>query len=171
MDYVESRRSMIEQKGFGLSMTHGSSMRPLIWGDRHCVAVAPLRSDPEPGDLLMFRDVRGSHEINIVHRLVEIRQTGDRCLYITRGDNCLGSETVSRDRIIGRVTEVHRLSGFRPWYAIPGRRFTMEDPAYLAYSRVWAATWTLRRVCYLIRAHANGMRARIMSLFRRKRKI
>lgn len=133
------------------------------------MAVAPLECDPIPGDLLMFRDMRGGNEINIVHRLVEIRQMGDRCVYITRGDNCLGSESVTRDRIIGRVTEVHRLSGFRPWYVIPARRFTVDDRAYLRYSRVWAAMWPVRRVYYLIRAHANGIRVRVMSLFRRKK--
>lgn len=171
MDYIESRRAIIEQNGFGLSMTHGVSMRPLIWGGRHCVAVAPLRSEPTPGDLLMFRDVRGDLEINIVHRLVEIRQTGDQCVYITRGDNCLNCECVSRDRIIGRVTEVHRLSGYRPWYVIPARRFTVDNRAYKIYSRVWGATWPVRRIYYLLRARAYSAHRRVMSLFRSKKTV
>ena len=169
MGYVESTKSFIVQKGLGLSLTHGKSMRPLIWGERHYVAVVPLTSNPRLGDLLMFRDIRRNQEINIVHRLVEIRQSVDRLVYITRGDNCLNSECVSRDKIIGRVTEVHRLSGFRPWYAIPSRRFTVDDSAYIVYSRVWSATWPLRRIYYLLRAHANGLRVRVMSLFRRKK--
>ena len=169
MDYIESRRAKIERNGFGLSMTHGTSMRPLIWGGRHCVAVAPLQGDPMPGDLLMFRELRGGREINIVHRLVEVRRNGDGCVYITRGDNCVACEQVSRDRIIGRVTEVHRLSGFRPWYAIPTRRFTVDDRAYHVYSRVWAATWQVRRVYYILRSRAYGVRRRVMSLLRRKR--
>ncbi|MDE6396374.1 MAG: hypothetical protein K2K84_03805 [Muribaculaceae bacterium] len=169
MDYVESRRSMIKQKGFGLSMTHGVSMRPLIWGGRHCVAVSPLEGDPKPGDLLMFREVRGDREINIVHRLVDIKETAGGPVYITRGDNCLATETVSPHQIIGRVTEVHRLSGFRPWYVIPLRRFTVDDRAYRIYSRVWSATWPLRRVYYLLRAHANGLRVRLTRVFQRQR--
>lgn len=168
MDYVQSRRSIIEQNGFGLSMTHGKSMRPLIWGGRHCVAVVPLNGDPQPGDLLMFRDAGRGREINIVHRLVEVRPAGDHSVYITRGDNCLGCECVSRDRIIGRVTEVHRLSGFRPWYAIPSRRFSVDDRAYRVYSRLWGAVWPVRRVYYLLRAHAYGLGVRVISLFRKK---
>lgn len=168
MDYVDSHRSLIERKGFGFSMTHGTSMRPLIWGGRHCVAVAPLEGEPAPGDLLMFRYDCDGAEKNIVHRLVEIRQAGDDRVYITRGDNCLRSESVRRDRIIGRVTEVHRLSGFRPWYAIPARRFTVADTSYRFYSRVWEAIWPVRRVIYLLRAHAYGARRRVMALFRRK---
>lgn len=167
MDYVESRRTIIEQKGFGLSMTHGISMRPLIWGGCHCVTVVPLEREPMPGDLLMFRDNRGGFERTILHRVVEIKHNGDLPLYITRGDNCLNCETVSPDRIIGRVTEVHRLTGYRPWYVIPARRFTVEDASYRIYSRVWSSTWHLRRVYYLFRAHANGVRVRVRSLFRK----
>ena len=171
MNYVESHRSMIEQNGFGLSMTHGTSMRPLIWGGRHCVTVVPLESEPAQGDLLMFRINQGGSERNIVHRLVRIRQTGRDTVYITRGDNCLASESVSRGQIIGRVTEVHRLAGFRPWYVIPTRRFTVDALPCRVYSRVWAATWPARRAYYLLRAHANGVRVRVMSLFRRKKTI
>ena len=169
MDNIESRRAEIERNGFGLMMTHGVSMRPLIWGGRHCVTVVPLKDDPAPGDLVMFRELRGDREVEILHRVVEVRRTGDGCVYITRGDNCVACEQVSRDRIIGRVTEVHRLSGFRPWYAIPTRRFTVDDRAYRVYSRVWAATWQVRRVYYIVRFRAYGVRRRVMRLLRRKR--
>ena len=99
----------------------------------------------------------------------QIWATGDVDTSVTRGDNCVACEQVSRDRIIGRVTEVHRLSGFRPWYAIPTRRFTVDDRAYRVYSRVWAATWQVRRVYYIVRFRAYGVRRRVMRLLRRKR--
>ena len=83
-NYVESRRSLIEQNGFGLSMTQGTSMRPLIWGGRHCVAVAPLTEEPRRGDLLMFREARANREINIVHRLVEVVEEDGHTVYSTR---------------------------------------------------------------------------------------
>lgn len=164
MDYVNSRRSMIQRNGFALSMTYGNSMRPLIWGGRHCVAVAPLTGEPELGDLLLFTSTADGEQRNIVHRLVEIREEGDRRIYITRGDNCLDCERVDRDDIIGRVAEVHRTSGFRPWYAIPSRQFAVTGKACRRYTRVWSATWPLRRVCYLMRAHARGLRARLLKL-------
>ena len=166
-NYVESRRSMIEQNGFGLSMTQGTSMRPLIWGGRHCVAVAPLTEEPRRGDLLMFREARANREINIVHRLVEVVEEDGHTVYSTRGDNCLHTEKFGRDQIIGRVTEVHRLSSFRPWYVIPTRRFTVDGRAYRVYSRVWAMTWPVRRLYYLARAHANGLRVRLKRLLGR----
>lgn len=166
MDYVASCRLMIEQRGFVLPKTSGGSMRPLIWGGQHCVVVVPLEGEPVVGDIVMFTLLDGK-ERNVVHRLVEIRQEGDDRLYITRGDNCLGHEIVRRSEIIGKVTEVHRLSGFRPWHVIPVKKFTVTDPSYLRYSRFWMAIWPLRRLFYLLRAHANGLRCRLLSIFKR----
>ncbi len=151
MDYVDSNRQLIARSGFGLSRTSGSSMRPLIWGGRHCVVVAPLNGEPEPGDLLMFRGLLNGREANIVHRLIEIRRQGDRTVYFTRGDNCPGCEQVSPAEVIGRVVEVHRIGGFRPWYVIPARKFTVNDAAFRRYSRFWAAIWPVRRFYYRVR--------------------
>lgn len=163
---VASRRSQLQHNGFALSKTSGSSMRPLIWGGQHCVAVVPLDGEPAVGDLLMFMQPIDGKDSNIVHRLVEIRQAGDRRLYITRGDNCLGSETVSRSEIIGRVTEVHRISGFRPWHAIPARKFAVTDQAYLRYTRLWSAIWPARRIYYRFRSDIYGLYSRLRLMFR-----
>ncbi len=161
MDRVASLRSQLQHNGFALSKTSGTSMRPLIWGGQHCVAVVPLDGEPVVGDLLMFVGTVDGKEISIVHRLVEIRRAGGQSLYITRGDNCLGCERVSRGEIIGRVTEVHRLSGFRPWHVIPARKFAVTDPAYLRYSRFWAATWWMRRPLYQLRSRVYALRSKI----------
>ena len=72
---VSSEERMKE--GFGVSMTSGSSMRPLIWGGEHCVAVAPLDGEPVPGDILMFRYGSGSAARSIVHRLIAIQSPGE----------------------------------------------------------------------------------------------
>lgn len=168
MDYVASKQSLLRQTGFALSKTYGRSMRPLIWGGEHCVAVAPLEGEPEVGDLLMFRYRVGDSEENVVHRLVEIKGEGDRRLYITRGDNRLLSEAVRREEIIGRVAEVHRMSGFRPWHIIPTKRFAVTAPAYRRYVRFWAAIWPARRIYYLIRGRAGILCYRMLSLFKKR---
>lgn len=164
--YTASCRSYLRNNGFALSNTSGSSMRPLIWGGEHCVAVAPMEEEPEKGDLLLFVSRYGGKERNIVHRLVEIRQEGGKPLYVTRGDNCLGCEYVRRPEIIGRVAEVHRITGFRPWHIIPAKKFAVTDPAYLIYSRVWHAIWPARRIYYLMRGHAAGLGVRLRSVFK-----
>lgn len=146
-------------------------MCPLLWGGQHCVAVVPIYGEPKIGDLLLFEQIlpdegKKGKKVNVVHRLVEIRQDGGERFYITRGDNCLGCEKVRRSEIIGRVAEVHRISGFRPWHIIPAKQFAVTDRAYLRYSRFWAAIWPLRRQCYLLRAHARGLRVRLLSVFK-----
>lgn len=143
-------------------------MRPLIWGEHHRVAVVPLEGEPRVDDLLLFKHTVNGGERNVVHRLVEIRQQDGVPLYITRGDNCLNTETVRRSQIMGRVAEVHRLSGFRPWHAIPRRMFAVTDKAYQRYSHFWAAVWPVRRLYYLMRAHLRGVRARMHGVWQRK---
>lgn len=167
MAYVPSHRSQLQQNGFVLSKTYGKSMRPLIWGGCHYVAVVPLDGEPIVGDLLMFtHTLPCGKERNIVHRLVEISVVGDQRLYITRGDNCLGCEYVHRYDIIGRVAEVHRISGFRPWYVIPAGRFSVTDTAYLIYSRFWMAIWPARRLCYRLRARVSAVCYRLLSILK-----
>lgn len=160
-------RTQLQQTGFVLSKTSGPSMRPLIWTGQHCVAVTPLAGEPEPGDLLLFADRRTGKEKHIVHRLIEIRERGGRRIYITRGDNCLGCENVERPDIIGRVAEVHRLSGYRPWHAVAAKKFSVTDRAYLRYTRFWTAIWPARRICYLLRAYSAGALRRIKSILRK----
>ena len=165
MNYIDSRRSLIETNGFALSMTTGRSMRPLIWGGQHCVAVAPLKGHPSKGDLLMFRHrLPDGKRINVVHRVVEFSGACDDCVYITRGDNCLGIERVSPSELIGRVVEIHRVSGYRPWHIIPSKKISVNDPAYRIYTRIWLALWPARRIAYLLRAHVYGLYSRLRSI-------
>ncbi|MBD5401261.1 S26 family signal peptidase [bacterium] len=148
-EYIESQRAIIKREGFVLPKTSGSSMRPLIWGEDHCVVVGPLVGEPAVGDILMFRLALDGR--NIVHRVVAVEGDAARSVYIARGDNCLGVERVTRDQIIGRVAEVHRLSGYRPWHAIPKKKFTVTDPAYRRYVHLWTLLWPLRRLWYHLR--------------------
>lgn len=161
---VDTIRTLLSKDGFALPKTSGRSMRPLLWGGQHRVVIVPLDSEPEPGDILMFRLTNGGQEKSIVHRLVEIRQRNGEPVYITRGDNCLVSETVCRNEIIGRVAEVHRLSGYRPWHIIPKQKFTVTDASYRRYVRLWTAIWPARRMYYAIRYRAHRVWGRVKSL-------
>lgn len=166
MNIADSRPPK-NQVSFVLSKAYGKSMRPLIWGGQHCVAVTPLDGEPEIGDILMFRQKLPDGLVRkVVHRLVKIKQEGDQRFYFTRGDNNMGCEKILRWEIIGRVAEIHRISGFRPWHIIPKRKFSVNDPAYLFYSRVWNAIFPLRRCLYYLRGKAFGLRARLAALLK-----
>ena len=169
MDYVTSRRVKIEHNGFALSTINGDSMRPLIWGGQHCVAVGPVDGEPLIGDILVFMQKNNGRKVSIMHRLVNVRHEGDDCLYITRGDNCLACEQLRRAEIIGRVTEVHRISGYRPWHIIPSRQFTVNDRAYIRYTRIWTAIWPVRRLYYNLRGKVRALRSHILSIFNKIR--
>lgn len=143
---------------FGLSKTYGVSMRPLIWGGKHAVASVSLDGEPSIGDLLIFRHTYPDGKAaTLVHRLVGIHRDGDDCIYIMRGDNSIGSENVRKPDILGRVTEIHLLTGYRPWYIIPYKKITVKDPLYLIYSRLWRKTWPLRRPLFLLRARIHHL--------------
>lgn len=158
-----------KKSGFALSGTYGVSMRPLIWGGQHCVASIPLDGEPTIGDLLIFRQtLPNGKKMEIVHRLVDKSKDKDKTLYITRGDNCFGAETVSRGDIIGKVIEIHRLTGFRPWHIIPFKKISVTDPTYRLYTRFWQAIWPARKIIYILRAKAQNIRNRLLSLFKKK---
>lgn len=155
-DYVTTQRTKLERNGFAMSKTSGKSMRPLIWGGQHCVVVAPMEMDPVIGDMLMFNQtLPDGKERNVVHRLIEIRQKNDSQEFITRGDNCLAIERVLPSEVIGRVAEVHRISGFRPWHILPFKKFSVNDPSYRIYTRLWLAIWPVRRWYYRLRGYVG----------------
>lgn len=158
MESVDDIRVQIDRMGFAITSTTGSSMRPLIWGGDHMVVVAPFDGEPELGDILMFR-TRGmdGKRIEIVHRLVEIRSDEQGRIYMTRGDNRKDYELMRRKAIIGRIAEVHRVSGYRPWHILPGLKFTVNDRSYRIYTRIWQAIWPLRRAYYDVRYHACSL--------------
>lgn len=168
VESLASQRLQIDHTGFALVKIDGVSMRPLIWGGQHLAAVKLLDGEPSLGDLLAFMFMRNGKNVGVVHRLVEIKDAAGERLYITRGDNCLGCEQVHREDIIGRVAEVHRVSGFRPWHIIPAAKFAVTDPCYRRYVRFWTAIWPVRRLYYLFRSHVRGLSIRIQSIFKRK---
>ncbi len=161
MGNVNDSRLLLEQKGFAISKTSGSSMRPLIWGGDHCVVVTPLSGAPRVGDIIMFMQGEGGKGKSIVHRVIKIRNVNGEPQYITRGDNCLATETVRLDQVIGGVSEVHRITGYRPWHALPLRQFAVDYPAHTLYTRLWLSLWPLRRLYYLARAHTHLLLAKI----------
>lgn len=168
MNGITQRRALLNRKGFALSKTAGSSMRPLIWGGEHCVVVVPLEGEPRVGDMIMFLQ-GGKEERQVVHRVVKVESCNGEPVYITRGDNCVKCETVRCGDIVGRVTEVHRIGRFTLRHALPFRKFAVTDLSYRAYTLGWSAAWPVRRVYYLLRAYAWGGYARMRSVINRKK--
>ncbi|MDE7376984.1 MAG: S24/S26 family peptidase [Muribaculaceae bacterium] len=157
-DLAAYYRSEIERKGFLYNLTEGRSMRPLIWGGQHAVAVDRLDGEPKVGDVLLFTLTMPDGAVRVVeHRLVEVRGDGAERVYVMRGDNNLGCEEVRRADIIGRVAEVHLITGWRPWHAIWARKFSTAGRVHRVYTRLWLASWPARRLLMLARGYAAAV--------------
>lgn len=131
------------------------------------MVVTPLEAEPRVGDIIMFIQRQGAKEISVVHRVVRIAGHAADSVYITRGDNCLQCETVRPDEVVGRVAEVHRLSGYRPWHAIPFRKFRADDRCFQLYTRLWSALWPARRLYYIGRAYGRALLSRVRNSIER----
>ena len=102
----------------------GTSMQPTLCpGDQ--LTLSPLTSDPQEGDIVLFRH-EGRH---LLHRIVAIE--GDR--YTMRGDNCVSCEVATREDIVARLVAVKKKAlrhfivrwlghtgrkQLRPWYFV-----------------------------------------------------
>lgn len=154
-------RRVIGQMGFTVSYPRGSSMRPLIWQDQHYVVVSKLEQAPKIGDILVFEHIRGDRTAYIVHRLVGIEDIDGTKVYVMRGDNCIGSERIREEDIIGIVTEIYRNGAWRPWHALPCKHITMRHSAYRLYSSLWTKSWPARKQLYKFRAKLAQIKHRL----------
>ena len=117
--------------------TTGTSMEPLLYdkGKKHAthVIVEPVSEELTIGDmpLVLLRDGR-----YMIHRIVQIVRAQDEFYYITRGDNCVGSEKISKDAVVGVVTTVYR----------KGKEIKMTDKGYLRYVKLWGFLYPIRKI-------------------------
>lgn len=139
-DNPNSYREAIEQNGCVLGFTKGVSMVPLIREGKNYVAVERLDTDPKVNDILLFEQVRNGEKKCILHRLVKIQKDVQGMIYVTRGDNCVGCEYISREDIIGRVVAIYSVKG--------GRVKKPCEPMYMAFLQIWRCNslrkWTRR---------------------------
>lgn len=84
----------------------GTSMQPTLCpGD--LLTLASLSSDPQIGDVVLFR----YHGHHLLHRIVAI----DGDCYTMRGDNCINNETATRENIVARLVAVKKKNLLRHW--------------------------------------------------------
>ena len=88
----------------------------------------------------------------VLHRVIQVREKD----YLIRGDNTYRLEVVPDSAVIGVLT------GFKR----KGKDYSVQDPAYRRYVRVWCAIYPARKVLvYLIRKAKAA--ARKMGISRR----
>ena len=115
--------------------TTGVSMRPLLWEGKTQVLVCPPDHPPRVGELSLFLLREG---VYVMHRIIAVEDG----FCITRGDNCLGTERVPEERILGLAAEIYR-----------GRRtLSVTDRRYRVYVKLWQLLTPLRLAVYRLRS-------------------
>lgn len=98
--------------------TKGTSMEPILHENFSTVVLEPLKGLPKKLDVVMYHRPDG---VYVLHRVLEV---GERqCLF--RGDNCVTSETVPNQWLVGVMTGFYN-----------GEEYTScQDAAYRRYLR------------------------------------
>ena len=125
--------SELRDSGVYISVTKGTSMRPLFKTNRDVVMLKKLEKEPVKYDVVLYRDAVGKY---LLHRIIRI--TPDS--FIIRGDNTFLRERVSKDRIIAVLTEYKR----------KGKKHSTRDFGYRLYCRAWNFIYPIRFICHKI---------------------
>lgn len=124
--------------------THGISMKPLLVEGKTLVVIEPLRRALSVGELPVFLRPDGKY---VIHRVIGM----DEKNYYTRGDNCLNSETVPKEQMLGVAVEIYR----------NGRMLRVTDRRYRLYVAVWQALTPLRLGWKRLRVKLSRLKKRI----------
>ena len=107
----------------------GNSMLPMLHPNRDVVELSALPGELRKYDLPLYRRADGSF---VLHRIVEAGDT-----YTCLGDNQYRTEFgIQREQMVALVTAFVR----------NGRRYTVQDPRYRMYCRIWPALRSVKHV-------------------------
>ena len=109
----------IESKGYIVYTNVGVSMMPLLRERRDLVMIRRITRPLRRNDAVLFLRPDGAY---VLHRIIRVCGNG---WYRIAGDNCIGSELVPEERIIGILTEVIR----------DGRHISVNSAEYRRYLR------------------------------------
>lgn len=126
---VEELRQRLAE---GLTVTMafgGNSMLPLINGTSDKIELSPVDGPLRAGEIYLF--LYQGH--CVIHRLLCVR--GDKLLF--RGDNCVATESVTKDVVLAHLTAIVRADG---------SRVSCASPQWRRLSRKVSASRTLRNI-------------------------
>jgi len=121
----------LHESGVYISVTKGSSMRPLFKTNRDVVRLEICDNKPGKYDVVLYRNGSGKY---LLHRIVRVLPEE----YIIRGDNTFVREHVAKDRVIAVLTEYNR----------KGKKHSTEDFGFRVYSRLWNFIYPVRFIIF-----------------------
>ncbi len=121
-----------------LVTTSGVSMEPLLH-DKHkknatqVLIVSNPSGDYKVGDMPLVLMSDGKY---ILHRIVKIISEQGDITYVTRGDNCITTEQVKPEQMLGIVSEIY----YRK------RVLKTTDTRYRFYAKMWSIVYPARKL-------------------------
>jgi len=120
-----------------ISFTSGVSMEPLLHDKRKKnathVLILPVQGMCKIGDMPLVFMNDGRY---ILHRIIRVEEKEGKIFYQTRGDNCIGSEYVSQEAVLGVVSEIY----------YKNKTVKVTDENYNRYVKVWMKLYPIRKV-------------------------
>lgn len=120
-----------------ISFTSGVSMEPLLHDKRKKnathVLIMPVTEVCKVGDMPLVFMNDGRY---ILHRIIRVDEKAGKIFYQTRGDNCIGSEYVSQESVLGVVSEIY----------YKNKTVKVTDKNYNRYVRIWMKLYPIRKV-------------------------
>lgn len=140
----------LERHGSYASVTRGPSMQPLFKTSRDMVIIKKPDLPFKKYDVVLYT---GAGNKYTMHRIIGFKGN----TLVIRGDNTYVKEYVDPARVIGILTEFNR----------KGKRHTVNERSFKAYSRFWNLIYPIRFLIFKVR---NLLGKIYRALFKRKRK-
>lgn len=130
---------VLASEGVYAATTWGTSMYPMLRSGRDTVILRPPQGRLRRCDVPLYR----VGEKYVLHRVIRVLPEG----YLIRGDNCLTTERVQENQVIGVLTGFYR--GDRP--------VDLSGTGYRLYCRIWCALSPLWRLYRRVSSAASSL--------------
>lgn len=118
---------ILQQNGFYISTTVGTSMYPMLRNRQDTIVIRPVTQPLRKYDVPLYK----RQEDYVLHRIVKVTSKG----YVLCGDNCLNREYgITDQQIIGVLSEFIRGE----------KEVDLNSIGYKNYCRIWVATYPVR---------------------------
>lgn len=153
-DLIPTIQEVVSKGREATFIPHGISMKPMLTGGRDEIILVKPEFPLKRYDLPLYLRANG---MVVLHRIVDIKEKDGRLEYIMRGDNTWTLEHgIYEENIVAVVTRFRR----------NGKWFSVTDPGYMRYVRLWDAVFPLRKaVRWCIRLPFRAVRKLKRMLF------
>lgn len=118
---------ILQQNGFYISTTVGTSMYPMLRNRQDTIVIRPVTQPLRKYDVPLYK----RQNDYVLHRIVKVTPKG----YVICGDNCLNREYgITDQQIIGVLSEFIRGE----------KEVDLNSIEYKSYCRIWVATYPVR---------------------------